>query len=165
MIGGQKTAAAALLISVFLAGALGGVVGTKLLEERSFRERGLPPSFSDRRGGAPPPWIRGPDMMGDRRSLVPMWLSRRLTAELDLDESQQEELKVLLETRRERAEEDLAELMPNLMAQMDSLLLEIRRILTPEQQTLFDRYRKGEDARIFGRRPTTFPGTPPGGFH
>jgi hypothetical protein len=42
MIGGQKTAAAALLVAVFVAGALGGAAGVKMADRRPWRPRGDP---------------------------------------------------------------------------------------------------------------------------
>ena len=40
MIGGQKTAAAALLLAIFAAGALGGAVGVQVVDRRPWRSRG-----------------------------------------------------------------------------------------------------------------------------
>mgnify|MGYP006279472847 CR=1 FL=1 len=161
MMGGQKTAAGALLISVFLAGVLGGAAGTKLLDRSPWEERmeqaplpGYPGPRSPRMGrhGG------GPRELG----ITPMWFSRRLADELDLSEEQEEDIRSVLETRRQRAEEAMADAAPVLRAQFDSVQMEIREILTPEQRTLFDEFRDVERERAFRRFPGVPADSPPG---
>lgn len=169
MMGGQKTAAAALLVSVFVAGALGGAVGVRLVDRRPWRpagERGIP---LDPMGGRPP----GPGGMEggpDRFGVAPMWLADRLAADLDLTEEQRDQVSAILESRQARASNALEEIGPFLRAQLDSMNLEIRAILTSEQQVIFDQFVAREDERIFRRMGTSPPGIPPpvpprGGIH
>ncbi len=161
MMGGQKTAAGALLISVFLAGVLGGAAGTKLLDRDPWEERleqaplpGYPGPRSPRMGrhGG------GPRELG----ITPMWFSKRLADQLELSEEQEEEIHSVLETRRQRAEEAMAKTAPILRAQFDSVQMEIREILSPEQRALFDEFRRRDRERAFRRFPGAPVDSPPG---
>jgi Spy/CpxP family protein refolding chaperone len=168
-MGGQKIAAAALLVSVFVSGALGGAVGVRLMDRRPWRpagERGMPP---EPMGGRPP----GPGGMEggpDRFGVAPMWMADRLAAELSLTDEQRDQVSGILESRQARASDALREIGPFLRAQLDSMNLEIRAILTSEQQVVFDQFVAREDERMFRRMGPSQPGIPPpvpprGGVH
>ena len=150
MIGGQKAAAAALLISVFIAGALGGMVGTKLMDRRSWRD-GMARSGHMERPGGRPSWMKGREEGADPRGLMPMWFSDRLAHELDLDEEQREMIRDILDSRRERADAILERIGPTLKAELDSMNIEIRAILNPDQQLLLDQFQEREGERMFRR--------------
>jgi len=161
MMGGQKTAAGALLISVFLAGVLGGAAGTKLLDRDPWEEGieqaplpGYPGPRSPRMGrhGG------GPRELG----ITPMWFSERLAGQLDLSQEQEEEIRSVLETRRKQAQEAMAKATPVLRAQFDSVQMEIREILNPAQRTLFDEFRRRDRERAFRRFPGAPVDSPPG---
>ena len=100
----------------------------------------------------------------DKEALAPMWFSYRLADELDLSEDQQDKVRSILDARREEAEGVLEEFGPRLRAHWDTLHLEIRTILTTDQQALFDGFRQREDERMFRRMSSPWPGGPPGGF-
>ena len=161
MIGGQKAAAAALLISVFIAGALGGVVGTKLMDRRSWRDGMVRSGHMERPGGRPSR-MKGMEGGADPRGLMPMWFSDRLAHELDLDEEQREIIQNILESRRERADDILEKVGPTLKAELDSMSIEIRAILTPDQQLLFDQFHERERERMFRRMSNPMRGPPSG---
>jgi len=165
MIGGQKTAAAALLVSVFVAGALGGAVSMKLLDRRPWRagpgvEHMAPFDRTGGRGSRPGSRESGRDRFGIAPS---MWLAERLSAQLDLSSEQREEVVAILESRQTRATEALEEMGPLLRAQLDSMNLEIRAVLSPEQQEVFDEFVSQEDERMFRRMGGSRSGGPPGG--
>lgn len=160
MIGGQRTAAAALLISVFMAGALGGAVGTKLLDRWVGNDRMGRPSSFERSGRFPPhPGAMDRDHGRGPSMLAPMRISDRLARELNLTEDQKEQVLAILEARTRRSEERLSEILPRLKADLDSMFLEVREILTPEQQQLFDERREREEERMFRRSPEGRPPT------
>jgi hypothetical protein len=162
MIGGQRTAAAALLVAVFIAGVLGGAAGAKLLDRRPWRperEHGIP---FERMGGRAA-WPGGMEGGPDRFGVAPMWLADRLAAQLDLSEEQREEVAAILEARQTRASAALAEMGPFLRAQLDSMNMEIRAVLAPDQQERFDEFVAREDERIFRRGGIPPPDAPPGG--
>lgn len=162
MIGGQKTAAGALLISVFVAGVLGGAAGVKLLDRRPWRpgvEGGIP---FDRMGGRPP-WQGGREGAPDRFGIAPMFLEERLAALLALTDEQREKVTAIMEARQEKASLALEEMGPALRAQLDSLNLEIRANLSPEQQEVFDDFLARDNERMFRRGGGLRPGVPPGG--
>lgn len=164
MIGGQNTGAAVLLASVFVAGALGGAVGVKLVDRRPWRPPGEHGSPMDRMSGRTPP-MGGRDGGPDRFGIAPMWLADRLADQLSLTEEQRGQVASILESRQARASEALSEIGPFLKAQLDSTNLEIRAVLTPEQQERFDEYVAREEERMFRRGGYPRPGAPPGGFH
>ena len=164
MIGGQKTAAAALLIAVFLAGILGGAAGTKMMDRRVGRHGGDQPDRFDRLGSTRP-WMRGTEEGADRRGLMPMWFTDRLARELDLTEEQREGIKDILDSRRQQADELMEQIGPRLKAELDSMQLEIRALLSPEQQLLFDQFQEREGERMFRRMSNPMRGPPPGGLH
>lgn len=164
MIGGQRTAAAALLVSVFVAGLLGGAAGVRLMDRRPWRDRvehRMPPD----RMGARPQSPGGMEGDRDRFGPSPMWLADRLASELSLSDEQKEGVADILEARRQRAAEAMEQMGPFLKAQLDSMNAEIRALLTPEQQERFDEFVAREDERMFRRGGMSRPGFPPGGAH
>jgi hypothetical protein len=164
MIVGQKAGAAALLVSVFIAGALGGAVGVKLVDRRPWRPSGEYRAPMDRMGGRTP-HTSGREGGPDRFRIAPMWMADRLANQLSLTEEQREAVGSILEARQARASEALSEMGPFLKAQLDSINLEIRGILTPEQQERFDEFVAREDERMFRRGGFPRPEGPPGGSH
>jgi Spy/CpxP family protein refolding chaperone len=164
MIGGQRTAAAALLISVFIAGVLGGAMGTRLLDRRGGVDwRGGRPPFEGYGRFSSPPGSMDRDFGHRPGGLVPMRISDRLARELDLTEEQHERVRTILENRHKRSEERLSEILPRLKADLDSMFLEVREVLTPEQQVAFDEILQREDGRVFGGRPGPWTEKTPGG--
>lgn len=160
-MGGQKTAAAALLVSVFVAGALGGAVGVKLLDLRPWRSGPDRAAPFDRRGGEHP-WPGGRESPRGRFGVDPMLIADRLDAQLALTEAQKEGVTAILEARQARASAALEEIGPFLKSQLDSMNLEIRALLSPEQQKRFDEFAAREDDRIFRRMGGPWPGAPRG---
>lgn len=159
-MGTQKTAAAALLISVFVAGVLGGAAGVKLLDRRPWMPGADHGMTFDRMGGR----SQRPDgMEGGSRGfgMAPMWLADRLAAQLELTAEQREAVTAILEARRARASEAMEEMGPFLKAQLDSTNMEIRAVLTPEQQERFDEFVDREDERMFRRGGFPRPGDSP----
>lgn len=149
-MGGQKTAAALLLVTVFLAGVMGGMVGVEMMDKRSWRDQGERSRRYDHPGERQP-WTKGADRRPDRHGLMPMWISDRLAERLGLSEVQKEEIQGILENRRKKADEVLSQVGPILRAELDSMNLEIRETLTPEQQALFDQFQEQEGERMFRR--------------
>mgnify|MGYP001828843500 CR=1 FL=1 len=159
MIAGQKTAAGLLLISVFLAGVMGGMVGVKMMDRRAWRDPGERSRRFDH-PGEKPPWVRGTDRGAERHGLMPMWISDRLAEELELSDTQREQVRAIFDTRRERADEALKQIGPILRAELDSMNLEIREILSPEQALLFDEFQEREGDRMFRRMSNPSRGSP-----
>lgn len=154
----RRTAAAALLISMFLAGVVGGAAFMRVLQGRpgphplGWRDGGGP-------GGRMPPVSFMPDSTQPPRGFAPMALSQRLSQELDLTEDQREQLEEIIEEREAAASAIMDSLGPRLQAQLDSMNAAIRALLTPEQAEVFDRWLEREEA--FRRRPPG-EGRPPG---
>ncbi len=122
----RKSSAIVLLAAVFLAG-----VATTLALQRLAEHR---PDRPDFRGGRVP---------------------ERMIRTLDLTEEQRSEVEAVLERRRANTEEVMADMLPALRSQMDSMHAEIERVLTPEQRELFlkslredrERFRRGGPRR------------------
>lgn len=152
--------AAALLIAVFMAGALSGVAVVQLT--------GPSPEWADGR-----PVRSGPDGgPGSRRGREGRFGGMRgpdggrsafyldmLTDRLDLTEEQQDQIREIFQHREQAAEEVMRGMRERLRLTMDSTDLEIRSVLTPEQQDAFDRFQEEGRERL-GRR---FPGGGPPG--
>jgi len=89
-------------------------------------------------------------------------------ARLGLTEEQRTEISAILERGRPQTDSVLQELMPHLQAISDSIRVEIREVLTPEQTELLDDMsggpgmwpRGGMEGRF---RPPFPPDSPPGG--
>jgi Spy/CpxP family protein refolding chaperone len=103
-----------LLIAAFVAGALAGAAGDRLLHAGE-------PRFHEARG-----------RHGHDRMAV-------FIDELDLSSQQRARVEAALERRRPQAEAIWESVKPRLRAQIDSTNAEIRALLTPEQQEAFDR--------------------------
>jgi len=91
-----------------------------------------------------------------------MLIADRLDAQLALTEAQKEGVTAILEARQARASAALEEIGPFLKSQLDSMNLEIRALLSPEQQKRFDEFAAREDDRIFRRMGGPWPGAPRG---
>ncbi|MFC1660786.1 hypothetical protein ACFL3S_04855 [Gemmatimonadota bacterium] len=147
----KKMAAAALLVSVFVAGALAGFAVFRFSEARSPAQPrgGKPP-------GGPPGMMMRPMMTpGDSGSpfvgMAPMWITDRLSERLGLTDDQREKIQEIMDGRRSHASRVLDDLGPVLQAQLDSMQADIRDVLTPEQRERFDEFqREGRD--VFRRR-------------
>jgi Spy/CpxP family protein refolding chaperone len=118
-----------LIVGVFLAGAVSGLAASRFLPTRDAGaavltgERAAPgtPAETAGRGGQP------------RRSMAIM-LQRRL----ELSEAQRAQIEQIFTARRAKTEMVLQDVEPRIQAQRDSTDLEIRAILTPEQQAAFE---------------------------
>jgi Spy/CpxP family protein refolding chaperone len=128
----------ALLALAFVAGALGGMA---LERVRASRARPEPPAWMPMRGDLPP----GFDGLG-------------LTAE------QRDRIDAIFRASRPRTDSVLRASLPRLEAIHDSVRAEIRAVLTPDQQRLFDQMEsRGRRGRGGLRNRPAFPGGPPGG--
>lgn len=130
----------ALLALAFVVGALGGMATERM---RASRARPAPREWMPMRGGLPPGFDG-----------------------LDLTPEQQEQIQAIFRASRPRTDSVLHASLPRLEAIRDSVRGEIRAVLTPEQQRLFDememrRPRGGPRGRRGGPGPE-FP-RPPGG--
>jgi hypothetical protein len=88
------------------------------------------------RGGAPGPFGRGP---GGPPPLPPR-IFQDLTAELQLDAAQQEQVKKILDERRDRLDAVHREARERFEKEQGDLRAAIRAVLKPEQQTRFDKF-------------------------
>jgi len=115
------------VLAVFCMGAAAGVFVGRRMDRLDSPGRPLAgwryPGLASRPSGGPPPQV----------------LLERLTRELDLDESQRQQIGAVLKASRGRVEV----LQRDVRAQFDSeqraLHDEIRKLLTPDQQERFDR--------------------------
>jgi Spy/CpxP family protein refolding chaperone len=133
--GRTRLLGAALLVAAFSTGALVGAAGDRLLARDDGRDRRGPRfafGSAHRPGGH----------VVEKRVL--------LFEPLDLSEEQRERIEDVLERGRGQLEESWRRIRPELGALVDSTHDEIRALLTPEQQRLFDRFR--EDRLRFRRR-------------
>ncbi len=159
----KRMAAAALLISVFMAGGLAGVAVWQVVDRAAAPNRA---ERFDRRGferRGPPRGGRSPGGPGGARSpgmasFAPMWLAGRLADELDLTEDQQALIEGIITDREAESAELLRELRPRLEAQLDSTNSAIRALLTADQQDLFDEFMESGRARFPGRDGRFGPG-------
>jgi Spy/CpxP family protein refolding chaperone len=123
-----------LLAVVFVIGAFAGAAFERAREARP----GAPPPAGE---GVPPAW---------REQL-------RLTADQD------RQIHEILEKNRPRADAVLDQFLPRLRAMTDSVRAEVRTVLTPEQQELFDRLQPPIGPPLRDGRPPL--GEPPPGEH
>jgi hypothetical protein len=129
-----------LLVVVF---AIGIFTGTAL--DRARRARFAPPPRAEQ--GFPPGWRE----------------------QLRLTDAQDRQIHEILEKSRSRSDAVLDQFLPRLQAVTDSIRADVREVLTPDQQTLFDRLQPplgppGRDGRPpFGgpAASTDLPGGPP----
>jgi len=127
----------ALLVLAFAAGALGGMA---LERVRVSRIRPQPPEWMAGRGDLPPGFDR-----------------------LDLTAEQRERIRAIFRTSGPRTDSVLRASLPRLQAIHDSVRAEIRAVLTPEQQQMFDQMEpRGPRMRGGPRGRPGFPGGPPG---
>jgi Spy/CpxP family protein refolding chaperone len=152
--------AVALLIAVFMAGALSAVAVVQLTSPSSEWTDGRPG-----RGGPDggPGFRRGPEgrfggMRGRDGGRSEFFLDL-LTERLALSEEQQDQIREIFQFREQAAEEVMRGMRERLRSAMDSTDLEIRGVLTPEQREEFDRF-QAEGRERLGRR---FPGGGPPG--
>lgn len=153
MIGGKAKVwitAGAMLLSVFMAGILAGAAVIELDGPPRFGQGG---ELRDGRG----PGRDGPGRDGGRggrggpggagmiRVLPPGFME-----ELGLTAEQQAQVDEVLARRRADSEAVLQEMLPRLRALVDSTNVEIRELLTPDQQAQFDAMR--ESLRDRGQR-------------
>jgi hypothetical protein len=87
--------------------------------------RGAPPPFGRGRGGAP---------------ALPPRIVQDLTADLQLDAAQQDQVKKILDDRRDRMEAVHREARERFEKEQSDLRAAIRTVLKPEQQTRFDKF-------------------------
>jgi hypothetical protein len=129
----EKLLAIALLILVFVSGALSAAAVVRITSDDDRRD-----GFRDRQGGPPPGAFGPPGGRGGQRS--PVRLAPGLLAELNLDEEQATEIRSVLEQHREMSEAILEGVQPALRAQLDTARAAVRAVLSPEQQEIYDRY-------------------------
>lgn len=121
-----------LLLVVFLIGGLAGAAF-----ERSRTARMIPPAEIGR--GAPPGWRE----------------------QLRLTQEQEARIHEILESGRPRSDAILQRFLPSLRAVTDSMRAEVRNVLTPEQQRIFDQMQSPLGPPIHDGRPPL--GAPPPG--
>lgn len=133
----NRAAAAAVMVALFLMGAVAGGLVVGLL----WRDSVSPPFATGERVGGGferPGDIRGP------RGMLPERYMYRLRRELDLSATQQDSVLTILEHQRQEAAGAMRELGPLLRAGMDSTLTQIRRVLDEDQQVRFDQIMEEE---------------------
>ena len=136
-LGRIRLQAILLLAVMFVIGALVGAALTRTLDR---------PARTTRNAPEPPPGLP-PD----------------LERELKLTPDQSRSIDRIFEAARPRTEKILDELMPRLREITDSVKLEVRKTLTPDQQTIFDRWTPPLDRpRPGGPGHRPGPGRPPG---
>lgn len=139
---GQMRLQAVLLLAVVF--VIGGLVGFSL--DRLVAPPGRPPHHQ-----GPPP-----------KGLPP-----ELRDGMNLTADQERRIQAILDASRPRTDAVLNEFLPRLRAIADSVRLEMREVLTPEQRVLFDQREpimKGPGAgRIFDRPADGPPPSPPPG--
>ena len=137
-LGRVKLQGVLLLAVVFVIGAVAGVALDRAREARP----GHPPPFGQ---GAPPAWRQ----------------------QLRLTDDQDRQIHEILEKNRSRADAVLDQFLPRLRVVTDSVRAEVRAVLTPDQQGMFDRLQPPLDPPSLrdGRPPFggPSPGGPPGG--
>jgi len=146
--------AVALLISVFMAGALTAVAVVSFTESDRDSERDEW-RRDGRRGPPGRPGGPGGRFDGQRGD----FMLDMLTERLDLNEAQQEQVREIMARREAVAREVMESVRDRLKGVMDSVDAEIRTVLTPEQQEEFEEI-EDEARETLGRR---FPDGPPGG--
>jgi uncharacterized membrane protein len=168
----ERLTVAALLVSVFMAGALTGaaaltVLGTTAVAGRAPSDLAAARPDFDRRGDGQRSRdgdrFRGDDRFrdGDRfpggrpsgRGGMRVGLEWGLIERLDLSADQQERIDAILREQRAKAEEVLQEIQPRLTARLDSTNAQIRAVLTADQQKEFDSYIASGRGNIFRRMP------------
>ena len=125
------------VLVVFCAGAGAGVFVGRRFDgpERSWRGGPPDPGGPQGRGGGPPPEV----------------LLRRLTADLDLDAAQREEVGRVLRASRDRIESLQHDVRQQFDREQQNLRDEIRKVLRPDQQQRFEQT-FGRGMRGRGRR-------------
>jgi hypothetical protein len=137
-LGRLRLQAILLLAAVFVIGALAGVA-----LDRSVIPRGHPPGMDNH-----PPHLDGPPPSG---------LPPELTEGLDLTSEQERQISVILERSRPRIDDVLDHFLPRLRDITDSVRVEVRGVLTPGQQEIFDR----REPPLFGKDGPPPPGGRP----
>jgi hypothetical protein len=132
-LGRVKLQGLLLLAVVFLIGAFAGTAFERIREARP---------------GPLPPGGRG---------IPPVWQEQlRLTADQD------RQIHEILEKNHPRADAILEQFLPRLRTVTDSIRAEVRTVLTPDQQEMFDRLQPPLEPPPRDGRPP-FGGPPPGG--
>ena len=120
---------------------LGGLAGYRIGGHMSPTPPGGPGIFGGRggpgRGGGPPLFGRGP---GGPPPPLPPELVNRLVSELELDAPQRDQLKKILDDRRDRLEAVHREARERFDKEQRDLHAAIRAVLRPEQQVKFDKF-------------------------
>lgn len=133
-LGRVKLQGVLLLAVVFVIGAFAGATFERAREARP----GFPPSPGH---GAPPAWRQ----------------------QMRLTDDQDRQIHEILEKNRSRADAVLDQFLPRLRGVTDSVRAEVRAVLTPDQQGMFDRLQPPlEPPNLSDGRPP-FGGPPPGG--
>jgi Spy/CpxP family protein refolding chaperone len=127
LAGSPKVQGAALLVLVFVVGAL---VGGAVERVRMAQTRPDPPRFDREK----PPFPEGAEAPWAERGVVPRPFER-----LDLTDQQRERIVEILESSRPVTDSIMMETMPRLIEVRDSIAAEIREVLTAEQLEQLDR--------------------------
>ncbi|MDB6015754.1 MAG: hypothetical protein JWR19_243 [Pedosphaera sp.] len=125
------------LILVFAAGAVSGVIGTRIAVRHFIAQA-----------------VRNPDVLRDK-------VERDLARKLDLTTDQEAKVRLILQDAQGQIRDLRREFGPRYMVIMNQAEREIAATLTPEQRRLFDRYRE-ENRRFLqlGGPPGGMPGGP-----
>lgn len=94
------------------------------------------PMFGPGRRGGPPPFGRGPG----GGSPLPADLVSRLTSELQLDETQQDQIKKILDEHRAHLDEVHRQARARFDKEQEELQNAVRGVLHPDQQEKFQRF-------------------------
>ncbi len=156
----------ALLVLVFVAGALTALAAVRIADRRA---EAAAPAWTD--AGSPPGSVpaapargRGGDRM-DRMNRMrmrngpmgPSAMSHVLADRLGLSEEQRAKVAEVLERRRQQSDSILAEIRPRLAANLDSAHAEIRELLDAGQREAFDRFLAEGRSQMFRRLGRPFP--------
>jgi len=118
---------------------LGGLLGLRIGTHMPPSGPGMPGLFGGRGGpgrGGSPAFGRG--LAGPPP--LPLDLVNRLTSELQLDAGQQDQVGKIMEERRDRLDAVHREARERFEKEQRDLRAAIRAVLTPEQQTRFDKF-------------------------
>jgi Spy/CpxP family protein refolding chaperone len=133
-LGRVKLQGVLLLAFVFAIGVFAGVALDRAREARP---------------GHPPPPGQG---------IPPAWRHQ-----LRLTDDQDRQIQEILEKNRSRADAVLDQFLPRLRAVTDSVRAEVRTVLTPDQQEMFDRLQPPLEPPPLRDARSPFGGPPPGG--
>ncbi len=148
MIVSNRVAAVAVMVALFLMGAVAGGI------TMSFLWRGVPMPPPGWESSDRPPRRGGPDGPGGApgpRGVMPAAFLDRLDRNLKLTDAQRDSAEAIMTHQREQAAATMREMAPRLRAGVDSTHAQIRRVLDEAQRERFDSLMQ-RDQGALGRR-------------